>query len=157
MTCDELEIFLEGTFAPALEVAWKREKASERTIAEQARAIEEERKAKEEERKARDKAEKENEALRKALEDERNKNKTHVRNKFGSSSRRSSFLSSHKGAESSCILRSLIVTCKLWKVSVCEYFNKIYTAFSVGRTDYESHLVSAGSSLLVLCRTCSDT
>lgn len=47
-------------------------------------------------------------------------------------------VASHKGAEASCILRSLIETCKLWKVSVCEYLNKIYTAFSVGRTDYDN-------------------
>ena len=47
-------------------------------------------------------------------------------------------VASHKGAEASCILRSLIETCKLWKVSMCEYLNKIFTAFSVGRTDYEN-------------------
>lgn len=47
-------------------------------------------------------------------------------------------VASHKGAEASCILRSLIETCKLWKVSVCEYLNKIYTAFSIGRTDYDN-------------------
>ncbi|MDE6631847.1 MAG: transposase [Muribaculaceae bacterium] len=47
-------------------------------------------------------------------------------------------VASHKGAEASCILRSLIETCKLWKVSVCEYLNRIFTAFSVGRTDYEN-------------------
>ena len=47
-------------------------------------------------------------------------------------------VSSHKGAEASCILRSLIETYKLWKVPVCEYLNKIYTAFSVGRTDYDN-------------------
>lgn len=47
-------------------------------------------------------------------------------------------VSTHKSAEASCILRSLMETCKLWKVSVCEYLNKIYTAFSVGRTDYDN-------------------
>ncbi len=95
MTRDELEIFLEGTIAPALEEAWKREEASEQTIAEQARAIEEERKAKEEERKAREKAErevasrdKEIEVLKRALEDARNAKATDNRNRFGKSSRK---------------------------------------------------------------------
>ncbi len=59
-------------------------------LAEKGRELEEDRKAKKQESKAREKAEKENEALKKALEDERNKNKTHVRNKFGRKTNRKS-------------------------------------------------------------------
>lgn len=82
MTRDELEKFLMETIAPSLEQAWSERDASEQKLAEKERELEEERKAKK-------KAQKENEALKKALEDERNKNKTHVRNTYGSTSRRS--------------------------------------------------------------------
>lgn len=105
-----------------MEEAWRNGEAAERKLAEKDRDLEEERKARRATEKDAADREKENTALRKALEDERNRNKTHVRNKFGSSSRR----------------LFLMETCKLWKVSVCEYLNKIYTAFSVGRTDYDN-------------------
>ncbi len=71
------------TIAPSLEQAWGERDASEQKLAEKERELEEERKAKEQ-------AQKENEALKKALEDERNKNKTHVRNKFGKKTNRKS-------------------------------------------------------------------
>ena len=122
MTLDELEKFLFDTLAPSLEEAWRKGEAAERKLAEKDRDLEEERKARKAAEKDAADREKENPALRKALEDERDRNKTHVRNKFGSSRRRS----------------FLIEMCKLWKVSVCEYLNKIYTAFSVGRTDYDN-------------------
>lgn len=151
MTNDELRSFILDRLAPSLEQAWRERD----TLAERAESSRQEA---EREREARKKAEKdaadrekENAALRKALEDERNKNKTHVRNKFGSSSRRSRTAKGISPAvtdrsqekegfdgEASCILRSLIETCKLWKVSVCEYLNRIFTAFSVGRTDYDN-------------------
>lgn len=45
---------------------------------------------------------------------------------------------SHKGAEASCIIRSLIETCKLWKKSVFEYVRFYFNAIVNGRTDYEN-------------------
>ena len=89
MTREELEKFLFETLAPSLEEAWRNGEAAERKLAEKDRDLEEERKARKAAEKEAADREKENAALRKALGDERNKNKTHVRNKFGSSSRRS--------------------------------------------------------------------
>ncbi len=83
VTPDELEKFLFETMAPSLEDAWRNQDAAEQKLAEKERELEEERKAKKQECKAREKVEKENEALKKTLEDKRNKNKTHMRNKFG--------------------------------------------------------------------------
>lgn len=88
MTRDELEIFLKGTLAPALEEAWKREEASEQTIAEQARAIEEERKAREKAEREVASKDKEIEVLKRALEDAKNTKATDNRNRFGKSSRK---------------------------------------------------------------------
>lgn len=89
MTRDELMRFMLESMAPALQQAMDDRDSSRQKVEEMSRELEEERNAKNQERKAREKAEKENEALKKALEDERNKNKTHVRNIFGSKSRKS--------------------------------------------------------------------
>ena len=126
MTRDELEKFLFETLAPSLEEAWRKGDAAERRLAEKDHDLEEERKVRKAAEKNAADREKENAALRKALEDERNKNKTHVRNKFGSSSRRSCTAKGISPAvtdraqekdgfdgDASCILRSLIETCKL--------------------------------------------
>ncbi len=67
MTHEELEKFLFETLAPSLEEAWRHQEAAEQTLAEKDRELEEEHKAKK-------KVQKENETLKKALEDERNKN-----------------------------------------------------------------------------------
>lgn len=45
---------------------------------------------------------------------------------------------SHKGAEASCIIRSMIETCKLWGKSVYEYLRSYFTAIARGRTDYDN-------------------
>ena len=85
MTREELERFLFETLTPTLEEALRNGDAAERKLAEKDRDLEEERKARKAAEKDAADREKENAALRKALEDERNRNKTHVRNKFGSS------------------------------------------------------------------------
>lgn len=168
MTLDELHNFLLNSIAPALEKAWAERDVIEKREAETKRELEVMEKERDAEREARKKAEKEsaamgreNAALKKALEDERNKNKTNVRNTFGSKSRRSStavdggvskpdrnkakseFESSNPesvsdAAEASCIIRSLIETCKLWKKSVFEYVRYYFNAIVNGRTDYEN-------------------
>ena len=85
MTREELERFLFETLAPSLEEAWRKGDAAERRLAEKERDLEEERKARQAAEKDAADKEKENAALRKALEDERNRNRTHVRNKFAKS------------------------------------------------------------------------
>lgn len=50
----------------------------------------------------------------------------------------SMFYASHKGAEASCIIRSVVETCRMWGKSVREYFYEYFTGFVSGRTDYEN-------------------
>ena len=45
---------------------------------------------------------------------------------------------SHKGAEASCIIRSMIETCRLWGKSVYDYLKSYFTAIASGRTDYDN-------------------
>ena len=85
MTNDELRSFILDRLAPSLEQAWReRDTLAERAESSRQEAEREREARKKAEKEAADK-EKENAALRKALEDERNKNKTHVRNKFAKS------------------------------------------------------------------------
>ena len=84
MTNDELRSFILDRLAPSLEQAWReRDTLAERAESSRQEAEREREARKKAEKEAADK-EKENAALRKAFEDERNRNKTHVRNKFGS-------------------------------------------------------------------------
>lgn len=89
MTREELQEFLEGSIAPKLEQAWIDLEASRAREEERARDLERERESRKKVEKEASDKEKEIAALRKGLEDERNRNRTHVRNRFGSSSRRS--------------------------------------------------------------------
>lgn len=89
MTREELQEFLEGSIAPKLEQAWIDLEESRAREEERARDLERERESRKKAEKEASDKEKEIAALRKALEDERNRNRTHVRNRFGSSSRRS--------------------------------------------------------------------
>lgn len=89
MTRDELMRFMLESMAPALQQAMDDRDASQQKVAEMSRELEEEKDARKKAEKSTADKDREIAALKKALDDERNKNKTHVRNTFGSSSRRS--------------------------------------------------------------------
>lgn len=48
------------------------------------------------------------------------------------------FHASHRGAEASCIIRSVVETCRLWGRSVRDYLVNYFAGVVSGRTDYEN-------------------
>lgn len=45
---------------------------------------------------------------------------------------------SHRGAEASCVIRSVVVTCRMWGKSVRDFFLEYFTGVVSGSRDFES-------------------